>query len=266
VLTRLEFDLDGECFHFVFVAYSFQIVKIFSKKIKDFSILCVSIDMSVKKNTEDFIKDANVVHGNLYDYSKTDYTLARNKVVIICKTHGEFTQEANSHLMGHGCKSCQADNRKVPDDLKWNKKSYMKEYSKKYRRENKERLKEKANQRIDVIRKSRIRFHNKNKNDISYKIRRNLSKRLWKCLKFINSKPKTLKLLGCDIDTLKNHLQLKFIQGMTWDNYGEWHIDHIKPCASFDLINPDQQKVCFHYTNLQPLWASDNCSKGARLL
>ena len=53
---------------------------------------------------------------------------------------------------------------------------------------------------------------------------------------------------------------------MTWDNHGEWHIDHIKPCASFDLTDADQQRECFNYTNLQPLWAKDNLSKGAKIL
>ncbi len=48
---------------------------------------------------------------------------------------------------------------------------------------------------------------------------------------------------------------------MTWDNYGEWHIDHIKPCALFDFTKEEQQRECFHYTNLQPLWAKDNMRK-----
>jgi HNH endonuclease. len=53
---------------------------------------------------------------------------------------------------------------------------------------------------------------------------------------------------------------------MSWDNYGRdgWHIDHIRPCASFDLTDPEQQRQCFHYTNLQPLWAADNIRKGAK--
>lgn len=60
------------------------------------------------------------------------------------------------------------------------------------------------------------------------------------------------------------HLEAQFAEGMSWDNYGEWHVDHIKPCALFNLLLADEQEACFHYTNLQPLWGPDNCSKGAR--
>jgi hypothetical protein len=76
---------------------------------------------------------------------------------------------------------------------------------------------------------------------------------------------KTLALVGCDSVLLKLHLERQFKKGMTWDNRNLWHIDHIVPCASFDLTDPDQQKQCFHYTNLQPLWAKENLSKGARI-
>jgi hypothetical protein len=53
---------------------------------------------------------------------------------------------------------------------------------------------------------------------------------------------------------------------MSFKNYGKWHIDHIRPCASFDLSKASEQKECFHYTNLQPLWAEDNLSKGIKVL
>lgn len=71
-------------------------------------------------------------------------------------------------------------------------------------------------------------------------------------------------LIGCPVSHLKLWLTFYFQPGMSWANYGDWHIDHIKPCAKFDLSDPAQQKLCFHYTNLQPLWAKDNLSKGAK--
>ena len=75
---------------------------------------------------------------------------------------------------------------------------------------------------------------------------------------------KTMQLVGCTMDYLRQHLETQFTGGMAWDNYGDWHIDHIKPCAAFDLTDDKQQLECFNYTNLQPLWASDNMSKGSK--
>ena len=77
----------------------------------------------------------------------------------------------------------------------------------------------------------------------------------------------TRELVGIDWAGLVAHLEAQFLLGMSWDNYGyeTWHVDHIRPCASFDLTDPEQQRQCFHYTNLQPLWAKDNLSKSARL-
>lgn len=72
-----------------------------------------------------------------------------------------------------------------------------------------------------------------------------------------------MEFIGCSMTQLKSHLSSQFKDGMSWDNYGRkgWHIDHIIPCYSFDLIDPNEQKKCFHYTNLQPLWWLDNCRK-----
>ena len=71
-----------------------------------------------------------------------------------------------------------------------------------------------------------------------------------------------MELTGCSKNDLLKHLESKFTEGMTFENYGEWHIDHIRPCASFNLEDPEEQKKCFHWTNLQPLWALDNIRKG----
>jgi hypothetical protein len=73
----------------------------------------------------------------------------------------------------------------------------------------------------------------------------------------------TVKLLGCSVEFLRRHLEAKFRDGMTWENYGpHWHVDHIKPCAKFDLTQPEEQRACFHFTNLQPLLAHENIAKG----
>jgi hypothetical protein len=77
----------------------------------------------------------------------------------------------------------------------------------------------------------------------------------------------TTELLGCDWETVRNHLESQFIEGMDWENYGYygWHVDHIRPCSSFDISDPIQQRVCFHYTNLQPIWAKGRDGKKGNL-
>ena len=78
---------------------------------------------------------------------------------------------------------------------------------------------------------------------------------------------KTFELLGYSVEDLKKHLESQFKDGMSWSNHGKfgWHIDHILPCASFDLTNPEEQKKCFHYSNLQPLWWNENLAKSKHL-
>jgi hypothetical protein len=96
-----------------------------------------------------------------------------------------------------------------------------------------------------------------------------LRNRLCDAVKGRNKSAKTQELLGCSVEYLKRYLEGRFLPGMSWDNWGHvgkvWHIDHIRPCASFDLTDPEQQRACFHYTNLQPLWAVDNIRKGAKV-
>lgn len=75
---------------------------------------------------------------------------------------------------------------------------------------------------------------------------------------------RTVELIGCSIEKLRLHLEGLFVDGMSWENYGTWHVDHKKPCAKFDLSNPAQQRACFHFSNLQPLWGIDNIRKGAK--
>ena len=93
-----------------------------------------------------------------------------------------------------------------------------------------------------------------------------LSSRIRTVLK--NNKSKSsISLLGAPIAQVRKHIEERWQAGMTWENHTlkGWHIDHIIPCASFDLSDPEQQEKCFHYTNLQPLWWRDNLEKGANI-
>lgn len=112
--------------------------------------------------------------------------------------------------------------------------------------------------------KERRVYFKKYRQILHNKLTNNLRKRVWDALKNNIKSTNTLKLLGCSVEFLKQYLEKQFKQGMSWNNYGKWHIDHIKPCAKFDLSKSKEQRECFHYTNLQPLWAKENCSKNDR--
>lgn len=103
------------------------------------------------------------------------------------------------------------------------------------------------------------------KNDINFRLKECCRIRIIDVIRGRNKSASTQKLIGCSIDELKKHLESKFTEGMNWENYGDWHVDHIIPCASFDFSKEDEQKKCFHYTNLQPLWAKDNLRKGDKI-
>jgi len=141
-------------------------------------------------------------------------------------------------------------------------------WNKQYREQNKDKIllymKDYYFKNKEKLDKYKTDYHrNRRRNDINYRLKQNLRKRIWDVLKNNIKSEATMKLIGCSIDQLKQHLELKFKKGMKWLNYGKqgWEIDHIKPCSSFDLSKPEEQKICFHYTNLQPLWAEENSSK-----
>ena len=106
--------------------------------------------------------------------------------------------------------------------------------------------------------------------DPNYKLIKNLRSGISKAIKkdYGEKAYHTIELLGCSVDEARRYLESKFQDGMTWKNHGQfgWHIDHKIPIDSFDLTNPEDQKKCFHYTNLQPLWWQENLSKGNKIL
>ena len=89
----------------------------------------------------------------------------------------------------------------------------------------------------------------------------NIRCRLKRCIKNQSGKVFVERNFGCSREELMEHIEKQFIDGMSWDNYGDWHIDHIKPLSKFDLTSLEEQYAANHYSNLQPLWKEDNLRK-----
>lgn len=119
--------------------------------------------------------------------------------------------------------------------------------------------------RKNLVKKSVLWQAKKRKMDSVFAFYCRIRTRVRQCLKknAPTNRPRTIELFGCTVRELRDYIESKFQSGMTWDNWGRkgWHIDHIRPCSTFNLIDPLDQRRCFHYTNLQPLWEPDNIRK-----
>ena len=201
----------------------------------------------------------------------------KNKTCKICNE--EFKQKSNSHKFCSDKCYIEYRNKRSRDNyplIKDKLLQHRKELRKLYKISKiclickKEFIPNNLNSKCcteKCLKKHRTTHLNKRREiDINYKIRCYLASRIWKSLKGINKSKSTLKLLGCSIDQLKRYLESQFKLGMSFSNYGKWHIDHIKPCCQFDLSKLEEQLKCFNYTNLQPLWAIENLSKNKKVL
>jgi len=123
----------------------------------------------------------------------------------------------------------------------------------------------------DIVSRRNKRYKlNKLERDPIFKMLENMRRRIQLSLKSQSTKKsnKTIELLGASREVVWNHLESLFKEGMTRNNNNVkgWHIDHIRPCSSFDLSDPEEQKKCFHYTNLQPLWWWENLKKSNKMV
>lgn len=107
-------------------------------------------------------------------------------------------------------------------------------------------------------------YREKYKKDFLFKTSVLMKRGIWGCLNGRTKRFSGIEYLGCSFEQLKTHLEKQFVDGMTWENHGEWHIDHIKPLCSFDFSDERELFKAWHFSNLQPLWAKDNISKGGK--
>ena len=212
------------------------------------------------------------------------------KVCSKCKQEKEYIEFPIKNISkdgyGNRCKLCVREYNKTYDFKKYNLKNKDKisKRSSKYYQKNKEyilnRTKNYFNNHKEEHRnrtkewyqenkeyhqtKTKIYIKKRLKEDPAFKLKETLRKRMYDLL-IKNKIPKVYSasiLLGCTVQECKQHIESNFKEDMSWDNHGSyWEIDHIKPCSSFDLTDIEQQKQCFHYTNLQPLTIYENRSK-----
>ena len=201
-----------------------------------------------KESNKDKLKD------KLKDY----YKINRDKI----KEQSKSYREANKNKIKDYKKKYKEKNKVI---LKEKRKIYLK----KYIEENKQTIKEKKKLKFQrekekINHQNRVRYSE----NINYKLKCRLRHRLRMALKGNFKSGSAVDDLGCSIPELKVYLESKFSPGMTWDNWSDvgWHIDHIKPLASFDLTDRKQLLEACHYTNLQPLWAKDNIIKSDKLV
>lgn len=139
-----------------------------------------------------------------------------------------------------------------------------KEYYQKNIEQEREKSKKYYHDNKQIIRKKNNEWkNNKRKNDGFYRMKINLRHRLRDYLFGESKSKRTKEIVGLDKMEFKSYVENKFLDGMTWENYGKWHLDHIKPlCQAKDN---DEALLLNHYTNLQPLWAEDNLRKNRKL-
>jgi hypothetical protein len=152
--------------------------------------------------------------------------------------------------------------RKENPELVKIQKTYNKEARKKYVRTYRKKNQEKINEY------QRSYYKEKYGKNIRYTIIRQIRSRFRDALKTRRIHGSAVKNLGCTIEELIIHLESQFQNGMNWENHKlhGWHIDHIKPISAFDLSNPKDVAQACHYTNLQPLWANENLTKGKKVM
>ncbi len=145
-------------------------------------------------------------------------------------------------------------------------KEKIKDRKKEYYQRHKSTIKLKVNNYNKNHKKERNEYiNNKLKNNLNFKLSHNLRSRLYNALKNSWKSGSAVRDLGCSIPEFKTYLESKWAEGMTWKNWSKtgWHIDHIVPLDFFNLQNKEELLKACHYTNLQPMWAEENLSKGS---
>jgi hypothetical protein len=140
-------------------------------------------------------------------------------------------------------------------------KTCHRKFTKVYQSSNEYKNKRKEYESGDRYKELCRKYDQKNRLNPVYRIKKNLRDRLRSAIKGGYKSGSAIAELGCSLEELTIRFEKMFKPGMSWENYGEWHIDHIKPLSKFDLTIKEQLLLAVNYKNLQPLWAVENLKK-----
>jgi len=179
-------------------------------------------------------------------------------------------RQDNKEAIAANNKEYRQDNKEHIEQYRKDNKEARVEYDKQYRQDNKKATSEYMKQYRQGNKKAIAEYKkqyekNRMQTDINFRLLKSCRRRLNHAIKGNSKSASAKKLLGCTLEYLRQHLEKQFTERMTFENYGKWQIDHIIPCSSFNMENEEEQRQCFHYTNLQPLWAEDNLRKSNKI-
>lgn len=187
----------------------------------------------------------------------------------------KFANEKHRNTEGYKQKAPLHRRKYYKNGGKENQKKYVAEHQDKLKPYHKKYSKAWSNtpEGQASLKKARMKFHNKNveasraryreqyyirKQSIEYRVNDAISSSIYDALKERKNGRRWEKIVGYTLSDLMQHIEKQFADGMSWDNYGQWHIDHIKPRYTFTI---DQIKECWMLSNLRPLWAEDNLKR-----
>lgn len=208
----------------------------------------------------------NMVYAGHYpgsQMSKTCTKCKKEKAVAEFYTEAVATAKGDRTYVDSHCKQCKKERSTAYRKANREKRRRQWRESKRRKKAGIKRKPRRTHDEINVYYRtySKKRYYK----DPNYKMRKLLRTRLCHALKGNLKAASTLKLLGTTVEHLYQHLEAQFLPGMNWQNHGrgndKWVVDHMMPIRCFDLTQEDQQRKCFHWTNLQPLWDPDNNAK-----
>lgn len=194
------------------------------------------------------------------------------KICSKCDTAKDLTDENFGKCKGKWISYCKHCGREMCKSYKARNKQKISEYNKTYKQENKITIdaynKEYYNEHRETeLARTRATHKRLLDTNPSFRMAQNMRKRVRTALNGTNKSEATKELLGCDTEFFQKWIEYQFTEGMTLQNYGSvWHLDHVVPCASFDLTNSVNQYKCFHWTNYQPMFGHENITKGDKII